>query len=194
MKLLAPSKTFGDIDSLVPDGDDGILISYLWPEKIPAEVLGQYRLALNFHPAPLPEFRGFAPYTWGILEGVRSWAVTCHKMTGQIDAGDILMERRYHCFTKDHTAATMRAAAHVMLRALLLDVLALLRSGDELVFTPQDERRARYYSRRDFEMARHAPTLNPEVATRAFHCPPHDGWAPFKDVAARRREREERGE
>lgn len=46
--------------------------------------------AINFHSSPLPIGRGPYPAFRAILEQRTSWAVTCHRVTARIDAGDIL--------------------------------------------------------------------------------------------------------
>ena len=45
---------------------------------------------VNFHPSPLPEGRGPYPLVRALLEGRRRWAVSCHKLSGQLDGGDVL--------------------------------------------------------------------------------------------------------
>lgn len=46
--------------------------------------------AVNFHPSPLPEARGRFPQVRAILEELREWAMTCHKISDRFDRGDIL--------------------------------------------------------------------------------------------------------
>ena len=46
--------------------------------------------AVNFHPSPLPEGRGPWPLARAVLEGRRRWGVSCHKLTPEFDAGDVL--------------------------------------------------------------------------------------------------------
>jgi methionyl-tRNA formyltransferase len=51
--------------------------------------------AVNFHPSPLPEARGPYPMTRAILERRASWAVTCHKIEPEFDAGDIVASETF---------------------------------------------------------------------------------------------------
>ena len=48
------------------------------------------KYAVNFHASPLPDGRGPYPIHRAILEKRNSWAVTCHRLTSEIDKGDIL--------------------------------------------------------------------------------------------------------
>ncbi len=51
--------------------------------------------AINFHPAPLPRYRGPYPLVQGILDGRSQWATTCHKLAAEFDTGDILAARNF---------------------------------------------------------------------------------------------------
>ena len=53
------------------------------------------KYAVNFHASPLPEGRGPYPVIRAIAEGRNSWAVTCHKVTQEIDKGDILAADKF---------------------------------------------------------------------------------------------------
>ena len=49
---------------------------------------------INIHPALLPIGRGAWPMTVTILKGLRESGVTIHKMTAELDAGDILLQEQ----------------------------------------------------------------------------------------------------
>jgi len=51
--------------------------------------------AINFHPAPLPFFRGPYPMVQGILGGEKRWATTCHQLDPEFDTGAVLAARQY---------------------------------------------------------------------------------------------------
>jgi methionyl-tRNA formyltransferase len=46
--------------------------------------------AVNFHPSPLPEARGRYPQVRAILEGRSEWAISCHKVSPELNGGDVL--------------------------------------------------------------------------------------------------------
>jgi methionyl-tRNA formyltransferase len=64
-----------------------VVASYSW--RIP-DWSAYLKYAINFHPSPLPEGRGPDPTVRALLEERRLWAVTCHKIVHDFDAGDIL--------------------------------------------------------------------------------------------------------
>lgn len=51
--------------------------------------------ALNFHPSLLPEGRGPYPPIQALLENRREWGVSCHRISAEFDAGDILDVERF---------------------------------------------------------------------------------------------------
>lgn len=161
----------------------GVLVSYLYKEKIPASILAKQKLALNFHPAPLPDYRGFAPYTFGILNGETEWGVSCHHMTAEIDAGPLVEVRRFKIDKPDEvTAASLKAQTMPHLAALFRDVMERVARGEELPRLANEG--GRYYSKSYFDKIRDVSVKvwDPEDSNgefdrhaRAFWCPPHAG-------------------
>lgn len=77
-----------DLAELQEQGCDALIVaSYDW--KI-CDWRPFLKYAVNFHCSPLPEGRGPNPTVRAILEQRNSWAVTCHKVTPEIDCGDML--------------------------------------------------------------------------------------------------------
>jgi methionyl-tRNA formyltransferase len=81
------SYAFDSADSLCNNLTDEKLrnikavLCVLFPRRVKEPLLSCSRIgALNFHPAPLPEYRGVAPYSFGIYENVNHWAVSAHFM------------------------------------------------------------------------------------------------------------------
>jgi methionyl-tRNA formyltransferase len=71
------------------------------------------RYAFNFHPSPLPEGRGPYPLVRALLEGRRSWGVSCHKFDKDFDTGDILAQRHFPVAPSDcHESLMMKVQMH----------------------------------------------------------------------------------
>jgi methionyl-tRNA formyltransferase len=65
-----------------------------FPFKIPPDALDLPRHGfVNFHYAPLPEWRGSNPLFWMIRNKVTTGGVTVHRMNEDYDAGPIVLER-----------------------------------------------------------------------------------------------------
>ncbi len=69
-----------------------VLASYQW--KV-GDWRPYLRYAINFHPAPLPHYRGPYPLVQGILDKQPLWATTCHQVAPDFDTGDILAMRYF---------------------------------------------------------------------------------------------------
>jgi len=77
-----------DLADLREQGCEALIVaSYDW--KV-CDWRPYLKYGINFHPSPLPEGRGPYPSVRAILENRNSWAVTCHRLAPEIDAGDIL--------------------------------------------------------------------------------------------------------
>jgi methionyl-tRNA formyltransferase len=48
--------------------------------------------AVNFHPSPLPRYRGPYPLVRAILDTQTRWGVSCHKLSAGFDRGDVLAQ------------------------------------------------------------------------------------------------------
>ncbi len=82
-----------DLHDLHMRGCEALIVaSYNWR-------IGDWRphmkYAVNFHPSPLPLARGPYPMVRAILEARSSWAMSCHKLEPEFDAGDILAAENF---------------------------------------------------------------------------------------------------
>jgi methionyl-tRNA formyltransferase len=68
-----------------------IIFSVYYRTVLPADMLDLApRGAFNFHPSLLPKHAGCFSAVWAIIDGDRTTGVTCHRMTRQVDGGDIV--------------------------------------------------------------------------------------------------------
>lgn len=76
------------------DGDIGIVVSF--GKIIPESLLNFYpKGIINLHPSLLPKYRGPNPIRWQILNGERESGVTIIKLTKEVDAGPILIQKKF---------------------------------------------------------------------------------------------------
>lgn len=69
------------------------LFSVVNPVVLPARVLERVGEAFNYHDGPLPRYAGTHVTSWALLAGEHEHAITWHRMTAAVDAGDILVQR-----------------------------------------------------------------------------------------------------
>jgi methionyl-tRNA formyltransferase len=96
--------------------------------------------ALNVHASLLPRHRGASPVQAAILCGDRETGVSVQRMAAELDAGDVLLERRV-ALGAETTAPQLLAELAEVGGEALLAALDLLESG-RAVFRPQDPARA----------------------------------------------------
>ena len=69
---------------------------------VPREALAlPLRGAVNFHDGPLPRYGGLNAPTWSLMAGEREFGITWHLMTDGVDAGDIVLQRRFSVGPRD---------------------------------------------------------------------------------------------
>jgi methionyl-tRNA formyltransferase len=158
--------------------DLDLVLSFLFWKRIrrpliDAPVLG----CVNFHPAPLPDFRGVNGYSIAIWERLGSWGVSAHFVDERFDTGDLIEVRRFPIDTATETALTLERKSQVALLELFRDVITSAARGEPLSRVPQGE--GRYISHEDFERLRRIgpdDTLDDVLRKiRAFWFPPHGG-------------------
>ena len=75
------------------DSELDLLISFSYPKKIEDFIINKAKQAINFHPAPLPEYKGKACCCHGIYNGETKWGGTFHILTSEFDGGAIIEQR-----------------------------------------------------------------------------------------------------
>jgi natural product biosynthesis luciferase-like monooxygenase protein len=103
------------------------------------------RLAVNFHDAPLPRYRGLHATSWALLHGETEHGVTWHEAVEAVDEGAILAQERFP-IAPDDTALTLNARcfdAGARTFAALVDDLA----AGPLVGQPQPAGAAHYFGK-----------------------------------------------
>ena len=159
-------------------GEIDLLICMFHQAKIREPVLGMGRLAsINFHPAPLPEYRGWGVYNQAILDDIGYWGAAAHHMDDRFDAGDLIDQERFDvdmaretCYSLERRTqpALLRLFRRVLDTALRDGALPREKQGEGRTITKADFLRQRVVSPHD------DPALI-ERKVRAFWYPPHEG-------------------
>lgn len=96
---------------------------------LPPEVLAVAPMGgINLHPSLLPRYRGAAPIPRAIAAGDTETGVTVLHMSEDLDAGDIILQRRVP-IRVDDTSATLEPRLAREGAALLVEALGLLESN-----------------------------------------------------------------
>jgi methionyl-tRNA formyltransferase len=170
LALVSDADLYGD-----PPGDVDVVISFLFWKLIREPLISLGRVGcLNFHPAPLPDFRGLGGYNVAVLEGLAEWGVSCHFVDERFDTGDLVEVERFPIDPDSETAFSLDLRSGERLVGLFRRVMERLLAGEELSREPQSE--GRYVSREEFESLRAVrPGDDLGRKLRAFWHPPHPG-------------------
>jgi len=84
--------------------------------------------AVNYHDSPLPAYGGFNATAWAILDGAKEHGITWHRMTSNVDAGSVLLQRVFPIGDED-TAFSLSARAGELAVRSFGELLAKLESG-----------------------------------------------------------------
>ena len=95
------------------------------------------RACINIHPSLLPKYRGAAPIQRAIINGDKYTGVTIMHLSGKLDAGDIILQRKVPILDED-TAETLSDRLAKEGANLLLQTLELIERGED-TRTPQDD-------------------------------------------------------
>jgi methionyl-tRNA formyltransferase len=157
-----------------PEGVD-LVLSFLFWKRIREPLISLGRIGcLNFHPAPLPDFRGLGGINVAILEGCEEWGVSCHFVDERFDSGDLIEVERFPIDGRAETAFSLDLKSQERLLGLFERVIGRALSGRELPRVPQGE--GRYVTREEFEALRAVrPGDDLERKVRAFWYPPYPG-------------------
>ncbi len=163
-----------------PWNDIDLAVSYLYPKMIREPLISGPKLgAINFHPAPLPKYRGVAPYSRAILEGDDTYGVSAHYVDKDFDTGDLIAVDKFTIDPKTTTAQLLEKQASDKMFALFKNIMGRVKRGRPLPRLQQSSGESIYTAKADLDRLREVHLDDdPETVSRkirAFFFPPHDG-------------------
>lgn len=119
------------------------IISFGYRKMISDNVLAKARLAaLGTHFAPLPQYRGFAPLNWLLINGEHATAVNLFYLNDEVDSGDIVERESVEISYTDDINSLMEKCIFAF-KAMMQRAIPKLEKGNyELV--KQDNVKATY--------------------------------------------------
>jgi methionyl-tRNA formyltransferase len=156
-----------------------LVISYCHRRLIRPSIIALPRIGcFNFHPAPLPDFRGLGGSNFAILEGLPEFGVSVHWVSPEFDTGDIVKVRRFAMEAED-TALSLSQRSHEHMLQMFRDFIALVESDRAIPRMVQRPESGRYFTRKDMEQAMRVQESDTDELldrrARAFWYPPYNG-------------------
>ncbi|PCI88895.1 MAG: formyl transferase [Hyphomicrobiales bacterium] len=130
---------------------------------------------INFHPAPLPEYKGTAGYNIAILEGLKEWGVTAHYVDEEIDTGEIIEISKLPVCYETETAQSLEEKC----RPVLFDLFKKIANNaivSNTILDSYPNKGGVYISRQQMEALKEIKEpddINRKI--RAFWFPPYEG-------------------
>lgn len=154
-----------------------VVLSFLFWKKIRVDLAGFPRLGcFNFHPAPLPGFRGRRGYNHAIFEQYTEYGASVHWVSDQLDGGD-LVDVRLFGMAPDETALSLERQTMVLLLEMFERLIDDILRGRPIARRPQGPGQSATKAEM-LALARVRPDDDPatiERRIRAFWFPPHSG-------------------
>jgi len=177
-QLSIPLFTYENAINLIKRGElfYDLGVSVLYWRKLKDEFLSMpCKGIINFHPAPLPEYKGTSGYNLAILDSKTSWAVTAHYMNNDIDAGRIIERKNFSIDLEYETVASLEKKSMVKIEELALNIInkAIIQKSYLPSFKNEG---GRYVSRLEMESLKEVGVGDDvDRKIRAFWYPPYNG-------------------
>ncbi|MEO5882998.1 MAG: formyltransferase family protein [Caldimonas sp.] len=177
-RLGIPVLAFESVPDCVRAGELGydLCLSMLyWRKFSPLLLEHPRRGAINFHPAPLPQYKGCGGYNLAVLESCTEWGVTAHYMDEKIDTGEIIEVDRFPIDPESETARRLEGVCQERLYQQFVRVVEQVVKHEARLPTAPNEG-GRYVSRLAMEQMKEVrPGDDVRRKIRAFWFPPYDG-------------------
>jgi methionyl-tRNA formyltransferase len=165
--------------TLVGSADVDLVVSFLYWKRLKAPLIAAPRFGcINFHPAPLPGYKGLGGYNFAILHRREIWGASAHYVDETIDTGPIIDILEFGFDWRSATALSLERATRPVIVELFKATIRRVAENGWLPTRPNVG--GHYYSRRDFESAKRLDlqTMSAEevdLRARAFWYPPYEG-------------------
>lgn len=104
--------------------------------------------SLNLHAGKLPKYRGGSPLNWQIINGEKKIGLSIIKMTKDIDAGDIVIEKSFK-LKKNDNIFLVHKKANLIFPKMTYDAIKKIFKYKKL--KKQDTKKANYFKQRTFD-------------------------------------------
>lgn len=168
--------------NLIKDGelvDIDLVISYLYSKRIKLSLIkiGK-RGCINFHPAPLPDYKNSAGYNIAILEGKKNYGVSVHFIDSEkFDQGPIIKVIKFP-ISANENALSLYDKTQKRLLELFKETINMFESNEEI--KTYENKGGLYLNRKQLEKLKEVnlkkdklETINKKI--RAFFFPPYTG-------------------
>jgi methionyl-tRNA formyltransferase len=99
-------------------------VSYCFPKRISEPLLGMAKKGfVNYHPGPLPKYKGPFEYEQAIKNKETHWGVTVHQMDKNFDSGEIIEIKNFDLHDVPSSIQELGAISHHFLFNLFKETI-----------------------------------------------------------------------
>lgn len=139
-----------DIEDVAKKLQPSLIFFVGWSWMVPKSVTDNY-LCLCLHPSDLPKYRGGSPIQNQIIDGIKTTKLTLFRMTDQMDAGPIYLQRDLNLgleYGLENIFRWLILEGSDLIHWCITDKQKEDNHKGKLEFTAQDESQATYCKRR----------------------------------------------
>lgn len=155
-----------------------LVLSFLYWKKIKKPIIELSKKGcINFHPAPLPEYRGVGGYNFAILDSLDYWGVSAHYVDETIDTGKIIKIKKFSIDKENINAIELEQISQLELLELFKEIIESFLKNKIIYSRVQGE--GKYINKELLEKTKKI-TINDkkneiDKKIRAFWFPPYNG-------------------
>lgn len=127
------------------DMDYELGISFLYTHKIPKSEFERKKTWINFHPGPLPEYKGRNLCYHAIMNQEKEFGATIHYMDERFDSGPIIEVKKFSIENYD-TAGDLTLKSRDALCSLFKEYIPIILKGEIVNIQPQSSQ-GRYFKK-----------------------------------------------
>lgn len=137
-RLSISTQSAADIEGLVASGKYATLLTLGWRKLLDVNKFGDIDRLVNVHPALLPEYKGYHPVPFVLLNQEANHGITAHEITNKMDAGAIIL-RREIAINQFSTLPSLQYLVNQEMPKFIMELFALIRS-EEIELKPNKDR------------------------------------------------------
>jgi len=156
-----------DLDEIINVDEIDLFFSIFFETILEREFIDRCKRIINFHPSPLPKYRGIKPINWFLKdhegEEEATYAVSVLEINEGIDSGPIISQVSFQVYPKSDEVIDIfnRSLDHGH------DLIThTLRKLDSIVPSPQNEEHASIYSSKDNHLLGNRLTFTKESSRK----------------------------
>lgn len=144
--FLIENYNYKDYQKILNRYKPDLAFSVSWRYFIPKSVYSIPKKFIVFHDSLLPRYRGFAPMNWALINGEKETGVTAFYISDEIDAGDIVAQKKVKIDFLDDAQSLDRKITDVYLE-ILGKIISKFKKG-KIRARKQNHRKATYTCKR----------------------------------------------